>query len=204
MGIEPTASKATTWRSNRLSYGLHLKLCTISKKSKLNYFYNLISTNQQSTAKHCFARTKPVSSIQKRSNSGIVFQIKIKHCTCTAYGIWTRATAVKGRRPRPLDERGINDQIKLILWALISICQTLLWGDKRIRTAVRGFADLCLTTRPCRLFNTTQSGSNIWSLFNNNHLFSTPVRTWTAKHCFATTKPVSYYSIRIQQMIVIQ
>ena len=26
---------------------------------------------------------------------------------CTAYGIRTRATAVKGRRPRPLDERGI-------------------------------------------------------------------------------------------------
>ena len=26
----------------------------------------------------------------------------------TAYGIRTRATAVKGRRPRPLDERGIN------------------------------------------------------------------------------------------------
>gem|GEM_PF-4924094 len=25
----------------------------------------------------------------------------------TAYGIRTRATAVKGRRPRPLDERGI-------------------------------------------------------------------------------------------------
>jgi hypothetical protein len=27
---------------------------------------------------------------------------------CTAYGIRTRATAVKGRRPRPLDERGIS------------------------------------------------------------------------------------------------
>ncbi len=26
----------------------------------------------------------------------------------TAYGIRTRATAVKGRRPRPLDERGIE------------------------------------------------------------------------------------------------
>ena len=26
----------------------------------------------------------------------------------TAYGIRTRATAVKGRRPRPLDERGFN------------------------------------------------------------------------------------------------
>ena len=27
--------------------------------------------------------------------------------SCTAYGIRTRANAVKGRRPRPLDERGI-------------------------------------------------------------------------------------------------
>ena len=26
----------------------------------------------------------------------------------TAYGIRTRATAVKGRRPKPLDERGIS------------------------------------------------------------------------------------------------
>jgi hypothetical protein len=26
---------------------------------------------------------------------------------CTAYGIRTRVTAVKGRRPKPLDERGI-------------------------------------------------------------------------------------------------
>ncbi len=30
-----------------------------------------------------------------------------KPAFCTAYGIRTRATSVKGRRPRPLDERGI-------------------------------------------------------------------------------------------------
>jgi hypothetical protein len=31
---------------------------------------------------------------------------------CTAYGIRTRANAVKGRRPRPLDERGIEHSNK--------------------------------------------------------------------------------------------
>ena len=31
----------------------------------------------------------------------------------TAYGIRTRATAVKGRRPKPLDERGIKSVKKL-------------------------------------------------------------------------------------------
>ena len=59
MGFEPTASRATTWRSNQLSYGLH--------------FVQLVK------------------------------QTELR----TAYGIRTRATAVKGRRPRPLDERGI-------------------------------------------------------------------------------------------------
>ena len=31
---------------------------------------------------------------------------ELQEFKCTAYGIRTRATAVKGRRPRPLDERG--------------------------------------------------------------------------------------------------
>ena len=57
----------------------------------------------------------------------------------TAYGIRTRATAVKGRRPKPLDERGIKSVKKGFR------------GDGRNRTAVGGFADLCLTTRPRRL-----------------------------------------------------
>ena len=33
---------------------------------------------------------------------------ELQEFKCTAYGIRTRATAVKGRRPRPLDERGID------------------------------------------------------------------------------------------------
>ena len=62
----------------------------------------------------------------------------------TAYGIRTRATAVKGRRPRPLDERGLNKS------KFLRTCASTR-GDRRIRTAVGGFADLCLATRPCRL-----------------------------------------------------
>ena len=34
---------------------------------------------------------------------------------CTPYGIRTRVTGVRGRRPRPLDERGLELAILLLL-----------------------------------------------------------------------------------------
>ncbi len=40
----------------------------------------------------------------------------------TAYGIRTRATAVKGRRPRPLDERGWSI-IQIIFLKLLPECE---------------------------------------------------------------------------------
>ena len=55
------------------------------------------------TAKHCFATTEAVSYDSIKIQQLVVFDVR----RSTAYGIWTRATAVKGRRPRPLDERGL-------------------------------------------------------------------------------------------------
>ena len=55
-----------------------------------------------------------VQTIVQITKNETINEVIYSQNECTAYGIRTRATAVKGRRPRPLDERGINNSNNIL------------------------------------------------------------------------------------------
>jgi hypothetical protein len=121
--------------------------------------------------KHCF-RSVDIFACYKKPGKKIHAINPKQVRSCTAYGIRTRVTAVKGRRPKPLDERGISIHSVSVRQCVkysfnefdtLTHClsDTLIRGAERIRTAVRGFADLCLTTRPQRRMNIEYPTENI-------------------------------------------
>ena len=96
-GIEPATFRFSGGRSYRLSYlaGRHRRACLAAMAT-------LTGLEPATSA----VTGRRANQLRHRA----LLWLHLTVATCTPYGIRTRATALKGRRPRPLDEGGLPNR----------------------------------------------------------------------------------------------